>query len=82
MTKPQVGILMGSDSDLDVMSQTAKILDELGVAYEISVLSTHRVPEETANYAKNAKEKGIKVLIAGAGGAAALPGSLASMTTL
>lgn len=82
MTKPQVGILMGSDSDLGVMSEAAKILDELGVACEISVLSTHRVPGETANYAKSAKERGLKVLIAGAGGAAALPGSLASATAL
>ena len=73
---------MGSDSDLIVMSESAKILDELGIDNEISILSTHRVPEETANYAKNAKDQGLKVLIAGAGGAAALPGSLASQTTL
>lgn len=82
MIKPQVGILMGSDSDLEVMSDAAKVLDELGVNYQISVLSTHRAPQETANFAQSAKEKGFKVLIAGAGGAAALPGSLASLTPL
>ncbi|OGZ60918.1 MAG: 5-(carboxyamino)imidazole ribonucleotide mutase [Candidatus Spechtbacteria bacterium RIFCSPLOWO2_01_FULL_43_12] len=77
-----VGILMGSDSDLKVMSDAAKILDELEITYEISVLSTHRVPNQTADYAKRAMGRGIKVLIAGAGGAAALPGSLAALTTL
>lgn len=82
MTKPQVGILMGSDSDLEVMAEAAKILDELGIPFEISVLSTHRAPQETAKYAQSAKEKGLKVLIAGAGGAAALPGSLAALSTL
>lgn len=82
MTKPQVGILMGSDSDLEVVSEAAKILEDLEISYEISVLSTHRAPQETAKYAKDAKAKGIKVLIAGAGGSAALPGSLASLTTL
>lgn len=82
MTKPQVGILMGSDSDLEVVSEAAKILEELEIPYEISILSTHRAPQETANYAKSAKAKGIKVLIAAAGGAAALPGSIASQTTL
>ena len=79
---PQVAIVMGSDSDLEVMSEAAKVLDELSVSYEIAILSTHRVAEETANFAKNAKQKGFKVLIAGAGGAAALPGSIASLTTL
>lgn len=82
MSKPRVGILMGSDSDLEVMGEAEKILTELSVESEISILSTHRAPEETAKYAKSAKARGIKVLIAGAGGAAALPGSLASMTTL
>lgn len=80
--KPQVGILMGSDSDLEVMAEAGKVLDELNIAYEISILSTHRAPEETAKYAKSAKVRGIKVLIAGAGGAAALPGSLAALSTL
>lgn len=80
--KPQVGILMGSDSDLEVMSEAAKVLEELSIGCEVSVLSTHRAPEETANYAKSAKRLGLKVLIAGAGGAAALPGSLAALTSL
>ena len=83
MTKnPQVAIVMGSDSDLEVMSEAAKVLDELKVTYEIAILSTHRVAEETADFARGAKQKGFKVLIAGAGGAAALPGSIASVTTL
>lgn len=82
MAKPQVGIAMGSDSDLEVMKDAAKILSDLGVENEISILSTHRVPKETAKYAKDAKTKGIKVLIAGAGGAAALAGSLASHTAI
>ncbi|OGD89672.1 5-(carboxyamino)imidazole ribonucleotide mutase [Candidatus Curtissbacteria bacterium RIFCSPHIGHO2_12_41_11] len=80
--KPQVAIIMGSDSDLEVMSESAKVLDELSVSYEIAILSTHRVSEETADFARNAKQKGFKVLIAGAGGAAALPGSIAALTTL
>ena len=82
MSKPVVGIVMGSDSDLEVMSDAAKILDELGIESEISILSTHRVPVETSQYAKKAKDRDLKVLIAGAGGAAALPGSLAALTTL
>ena len=80
--KPQVAIIMGSDSDLEVMSESAKVLDELSVSYEMAILSTHRVAQETSDFAKNAKQKGFKVLIAGAGGAAALPGSIASVTTL
>lgn len=82
MKKPQVGIIMGSDSDLEVMAEAAKILDELGIENEVLILSTHRVPEQTARYARKAQDRGLKVLIAGAGGAAALPGSLASLTTL
>lgn len=73
---------MGSDSDLEIMKDAGIILDELGVENEIVILSTHRAPEETAKYAKNAKKRGLKVIIAGAGGAAALPGSLAAITTL
>lgn len=80
--KPIVSIVMGSDSDLEVMKDAATILDELGVDNEIKILSTHRAPEETAQYAKNAQSRGVKVIIAGAGGAAALPGSIASLTTL
>jgi len=82
MKKPVVGIVVGSDSDLEVMSQAAKILNELEVENEISVLSTHRAPTETSQYAQHAADRGLKVLIAGAGLAAALPGSLASQTTL
>lgn len=82
MTKPQVGIVMGSDSDLEVMKDAASILDELQIPNEIVILSTHRAPEETAKYAKAAIGRGIKVIIAGAGGAAALPGSIASLTAL
>lgn len=82
MKKPQVGILMGSDSDLEIMKDAVKILDELEIENEIMILSTHRAPEETARYAKSAKGLGIKVIIAGAGGSAALPGSLAALTTL
>ncbi len=82
MAKPQVGILMGSDSDLEVMKNAASILSDLGIENEVLILSTHRAPEETAQYAKTAKAKGIKVIIAGAGGAAALPGSIAAFTTL
>ncbi len=82
MNKPQVGIIMGSDSDLEVMSEAAKILDDLGIKNEVLILSTHRAPEETAKYAQSAKSKGIKVIIAGAGGSAALPGSIASLTPI
>lgn len=73
---------MGSDSDLSVMSKAAEMLDELGVAYELSIVSAHRTPDKLYNYAKTAKERGLKVIIAGAGGAAHLPGMVASMTTL
>ncbi len=82
MKKPQVGIVMGSDSDLEVMVDAAKILDELGVETEVVILSTHRAPVETTKFAKGAKGRGLKVIIAGAGGAAALPGSIAAMTSL
>jgi phosphoribosylaminoimidazole carboxylase PurE protein len=79
---PVVGILMGSDSDLPVMEGTAEVLEKAGVACELRVLSAHRVPEETAEYAKTARERGIKVLVAGAGGAAHLAGVLAAHSTL
>lgn len=82
MSKPQVGILMGSDSDMEIMSQAARILDDLKISYDILILSAHRSPEETAKYAKDAKDKGFKVIIAGAGGAAALPGVIAALTSL
>ncbi len=80
--RPQVGIIMGSDSDLGVMSDAAKILDELKVPYEVSVLSAHRAPSETNAYSASAQKRGLKVIIAGAGGAAALPGVVASQTLL
>ncbi|QUH30514.1 5-(carboxyamino)imidazole ribonucleotide mutase [Vallitalea guaymasensis] len=80
--KPMVGIIMGSDSDLPVMQEAAKILDEFQISYELTVVSAHRTPERLFEYAKSAKEKGLKVIIAGAGGAAHLPGMVASLTTL
>lgn len=78
----QVGMIMGSDSDLPVMSNAAKMLDDLGVEYELTIVSAHRTPDKLVEYAKTAKERGLKVIIAGAGGAAHLPGMVASMTTL
>ncbi|AMM53683.1 5-(carboxyamino)imidazole ribonucleotide mutase [Pyrococcus kukulkanii] len=79
---PKVGIIMGSDSDLPVMKEAAKILEEFGVEYEITIVSAHRTPERMYEYAKRARERGIEVIIAGAGGAAHLPGMTASITTL
>lgn len=78
----KVGIIMGSDSDLPVMSEAAKILDEFGVEYELTIVSAHRTPERMYSYAKEAKENGFSVIIAGAGGAAHLPGMVASLTIL
>lgn len=80
--KSQVGIIMGSDSDLEVMSEAAKILEDFGVAYEITVVSAHRTPDKLVSYATSATKRGLKVIIAGAGGSAHLPGMTASMTTL
>ncbi len=82
MSKPLVSIVMGSDSDLDIMREAAKSLDEFGIGYEMDVTSAHRSPERTAEYAKNAAGRGIKVIIAGAGGAAHLAGVIAAHTTL
>lgn len=79
---PQVGILMGSDSDCEVMEEVAKACEEFGVAYEMHVLSAHRTPHETTEYAKSAHQRGLKVLIAGAGGAAHLAGVVAAHTPL
>lgn len=81
-TKPLVGIIMGSDSDLLVMSEAAKICEEFNVSFEISVVSAHRTPERAAEYAKTAVKRGLKVVIAGAGGAAHLAGVIAAFTTL
>lgn len=78
----KVGIIMGSDSDLPVMIDAARVLEEFGVDYEISIVSAHRTPEKMYEYAKSAEERGIEVIIAGAGGAAHLPGMTASITTL
>lgn len=77
-----VGIIMGSDSDLPVMAEAAKVLDEFGISYELTIVSAHRTPDRMYDYAKTAAEKGIKVIIAGAGGAAHLPGMTAAITTL
>src|ERR687897_884833 len=77
-----VGIVMGSDSDWPVMKAAAEFLDEMGVAYEADVVSAHRMPEEMVAYGKAAAGRGLKVIIAGAGGAAHLPGMLAAVTPL
>ena len=76
----KVGIVMGSQSDWDTMKNAVKILEKLSVPYEVNIVSAHRTPDRLYDYAKSAKRKGIKVIIAGAGGAAHLPGMLASMT--
>lgn len=81
-SKPQVGILMGSDSDLPVMEEAAKVLKEFGIPYEMTVSSAHRTPKRTSDYAKSAEGRGIKVIIAGAGSAAHLAGFIAAETTL
>lgn len=82
MSKVLVGIIMGSDSDLPVMQESAKILKEFGVTHEVKVLSAHRAPELVSEYAKNARGNGFKVIIAAAGGAAHLAGVTAAHTTL
>lgn len=79
---PKVGIIMGSESDLKVMKNAALILEELSIPYEIKVVSAHRTPERMFDYGKTAHRKGIEVIIAGAGGAAHLPGMIASLTQL
>jgi 5-(carboxyamino)imidazole ribonucleotide mutase len=79
---PQVGIIMGSKSDWETMRHAAEMLDELGVPYEAKVVSAHRTPKRLYDYAHGAKQRGLKVIIAGAGGAAHLPGMAASMTSL
>ncbi|MFC3416716.1 5-(carboxyamino)imidazole ribonucleotide mutase [Algoriphagus hitonicola] len=78
----QVGIIMGSQSDLPVMAEAAEILEELGVGFELTVVSAHRTPDRMVDYARSARERGLRVIIAGAGGAAHLPGMVASMTSL
>ncbi|RYG49100.1 5-(carboxyamino)imidazole ribonucleotide mutase [bacterium] len=79
---PLVGVIMGSSSDLDTMRPAAEALAEFGVDYEISVVSAHRTPDAMVEYAKTARERGLRCIVAGAGGAAHLPGMVASLTTL
>ena len=82
MSSIRVGIIMGSESDLKVMNEAADVLRELGVTFELTVVSAHRTPDRMMDYAKKAAERGLKVIIAGAGGAAHLPGMVASLTIL
>lgn len=81
-SKPIVSIVMGSDSDLEIMREAGKALDDFGIAYEIDVTSAHRSPDRTADFARQAAARGIRVIIAGAGGAAHLAGVIAAHTTL
>ncbi len=78
----QVGIIMGSKSDLNIMNDAAEVMKAFGIDFEMTVVSAHRTPERMYNYAKDAAKRGLKVIIAGAGGAAHLPGMVASITTL
>ena len=82
LNNPIVAIIMGSDSDLPVMQAAADQLKEFGIEYEVTIVSAHRTPDRMYEYAKEAKERGIKIIIAGAGGSAHLPGMIASLTTL
>lgn len=82
MSKPVVGIIMGSQSDLKIMKEAAEFLEEINVPFELTVVSAHRTPQRMADYANSARSRGLKVIIAGAGGAAHLPGMVASFTTL
>ncbi|QEC53636.1 5-(carboxyamino)imidazole ribonucleotide mutase [Anseongella ginsenosidimutans] len=82
MAKPQVGIIMGSQSDLKIMSEAAAFLENTGIDFELTIVSAHRTPDRMITYAREARERGLKVIIAGAGGAAHLPGMVASLTTL
>ncbi|MCU7915838.1 MAG: 5-(carboxyamino)imidazole ribonucleotide mutase [Candidatus Thiodiazotropha sp. (ex Gloverina cf. vestifex)] len=82
MSHPMVGIIMGSDSDLPVMQEAAKVLGELEVSYEMTIVSAHRTPARLYDYAESAVERGLQVIIAGAGGAAHLPGMVAAISPL
>ncbi len=82
MKKPLVGIVMGSDTDLPVMQEAAKVLEAFGIPFEITLVSAHRTPERLLDYSKSAVSRGLKTIIAGAGGAAHLPGMVASLTPL
>jgi 5-(carboxyamino)imidazole ribonucleotide mutase len=77
-----IGIIMGSQSDLKVMKAAADFLEQMGIKFELTIVSAHRTPERMVDYARSARERGLKVIIAGAGGAAHLPGMVASLTTL
>ncbi len=79
---PQVGVIIGSKSDEGQMQETLRVLEEMGIAYEMHVMSAHRTPQKVADYARTAQERGIEVIIAAAGGAAALPGVIAAWTDL
>jgi len=82
MSKPLIGIIMGSDSDLPIMKDAALFLESLDIPFELTIVSAHRTPDRMIDYAKKAKTRGLKVIIAGAGGAAHLPGMVASLTDL
>lgn len=82
MSKPIVGIIMGSQSDLRIMKEAAEFLEEIGIAFELTIVSAHRTPHRMVEYASSARARGLKVIIAGAGGAAHLPGMIASLTSL
>ncbi len=79
---PQIGIIMGSQSDLPIMAEAAEFLEELGIVYELTVVSAHRTPQRMIDYAESARVRGLKVIVAGAGGAAHLPGMVAALTSL
>jgi 5-(carboxyamino)imidazole ribonucleotide mutase len=82
MSKIEIGIIMGSDSDLPIMRKAAEFLDSMDIPYEMTIVSAHRTPDRMISYAKTARDKGLKVIVAGAGGAAHLPGMVASLTSL
>jgi 5-(carboxyamino)imidazole ribonucleotide mutase len=82
MTQPSIGIIMGSDSDLPIMQEAAKIIEDFGVVCEVQIVSAHRTPDKMYEYAQSAEQNGLRVIIAGAGGAAHLPGMTAALTTL
>ncbi len=82
MSAPKIGIVMGSDSDLNIMQEAAKILEQFQITYEVTIVSAHRTPRRLITYAETAANRGLKVIIAGAGGAAHLPGMIAAVTPL
>lgn len=79
---PKAAILMGSDSDLEIMKGTAEVLEEFGIEYEMTIISAHRTPQRMFDYAQGASDRGIEIIISGAGGAAHAPGMVAALTTL